>query len=76
MMGYVNAALQSGLLLFILAVYFLPGFLFSYGAAKLSYDKYGSVFWAIIDFYFAIFYYPYYALFLNTPTHLAVAGRR
>ena len=47
---------------------------FSYGAAKLSYDKYRSVGWAILDFFFSSFYYPYYAIFLNTPTY--VGGRR
>jgi hypothetical protein len=41
---------------------------FGYGAAKLSYDKFGSVGWAILDFIFSSFYYPYYALFLNTPS--------
>ena len=42
--------------------------IFSYGAAKLSYDKFGSVGWAILDFFFSWIYYPYYALFLNTPS--------
>ena len=41
---------------------------FHLGAGYLSYQKYGSIFWAIIDFIFAYFYYPYYAFFLNTPT--------
>jgi hypothetical protein len=39
-------------------------FLFHFGAARLSYLKYQSVAWAILDFFFAVFYYPYYALFL------------
>ena len=38
------------------------------GAASLSYAKYGSIGWAILDFFFATFYYPYYALVLNTPS--------
>jgi len=47
---------------------------FSYGAAKLSYDKYRSVGWAILDFFFSSFYYPYYAIVLNNPT--VMGGRR
>lgn len=39
-------------------------FLFHFGAARLSYLKYQSIGWAILDFFFAVFYYPYYALFL------------
>ena len=42
--------------------------IFSYGAAKLSYDMFGSVGWAILDFMFSWIYYPYYALFLNKPS--------
>lgn len=34
------------------------------GAARLSYLKYGSIGWAILDFFFATLYYPFYALFL------------
>jgi len=56
------------------------GFLFMviwhYGAASLSYAKYGSIGWAILDFFFATFYYPYYALVLNTPTPTMMGGRR
>ena len=47
---------------------------FSYGAAKLSYDKYRSIGWAVLDFFFSSFYYPYYAIVLNTPT--VIGGRR
>ena len=50
---------------------------FAFGAAKLSYDKYRSIGWAILDFIFSQFYYPYYALVLNSPTQALVsAGRR
>jgi hypothetical protein len=48
---------------------------FSYGAAKLSYDKFGSMGWAILDFIFAAFYYPYYAIFLSGPSG-SYGGRR
>ncbi len=51
---------------------------FSYGAAKLSYDKFGNIWWAILDFFFASLYYPYYAIFLNTPQQSSsiFGGRR
>jgi hypothetical protein len=32
----------------------------AYGAAKLSYDKYGSFGWALLAFIFAPVYYVYY----------------
>lgn len=37
---------------------------FHIGAGYLSYQKYGSGFYAFINFIFAYFYYPYYAFFL------------
>jgi hypothetical protein len=40
---------------------------FSYGAAKLSYDRFQNIGWAILDFLFPMFYYPYYALNLSGP---------
>ncbi len=49
---------------------------FHYGAAVLSYARYQSVFWAVIDFVFATFYYPYYALVLNQPNSAVIGGRR
>jgi hypothetical protein len=55
---------------------FIPLFIWHLGAASLSYAKYGSVGWAILDFFFAAFYYPFYALVLNTPTAAVVGGRR
>jgi len=62
----------------MITVYSILGFIFaivfSYGAAKLSYDKYRSVGWAVLDFFFASFYYPYYAIVLNTPIY--IGGRR
>ena len=43
-------------------------FIFHLGAGYLSYQKYGSMAWAVLDFFFAYFYYPYYAFVLNAPT--------
>jgi len=51
-------------------------FLWNLGAASLSYAKYGSLGWAILDFFFAPLYYPFYALVLNTPTATVMGGRR
>ena len=51
-------------------------FLWSFGAASLSYTKYGSIGWAILDFFFATLYYPYYALVLNTPAPTMMGGGR
>lgn len=52
--------------------------IFHFGAAKLSYDTYGSMFWAFIDFFFPYIYYPYYAFVLHRPPPPAplFAGRR
>jgi hypothetical protein len=51
-------------------------FLLHAAAAKLSYDKYQSVGWAILDFIFGSVYIPYYAFFLNTPTQQSTFGAR
>jgi hypothetical protein len=51
-------------------------FAYSFGAAKLSYDKYQSIGWAIFNFFFATFYYPYYAIFLSGPAGSTFGGRR
>jgi hypothetical protein len=37
---------------------------FHVGAGYLSYQKYGNLGWAFLNFLFAYFYYPYYAFFL------------
>ena len=66
--GYTALTVLSGVLGFIFLI------MFSYGAAKLSFDKYRSFGWAFLDFIFSSFYYPYYAIFLNSPTY--IGGRR
>ena len=50
----------------ILPILFL--IVFHAGAGYLSYQKFGSMGWAFLDFLFAYFYYPYYAFFLTTPS--------
>jgi hypothetical protein len=51
---------------------------FHIGAGYLSYQKYGSMLWAILDFIFAYFYYPYYAFFLakDVPPQTIFGGRK
>lgn len=44
---------------------------FHAGAAYLSYQKFGSVLWAILDFFFPYFYYPYYAFAYAGPSQNA-----
>ena len=51
-------------------------FLLHAAAARLSYDKYQSPFWAVIDFFFGSIYIPYYAFFLNTPSQQPLMGGR
>jgi hypothetical protein len=38
--------------------------IFAVGAAYLSYKTFGSIPWAVLNFFFPYFYYPYYAFFL------------
>lgn len=47
----------------ILPIIFL--IVFHAGAGYLSYQKFGNMGWAFLDFLFAYFYYPYYAFFLT-----------
>lgn len=46
--------------------------LFHWGAAKLSYDTFGSVGWGALDFFFPYLYFPYYALFVSTPKSTSI----
>ena len=43
----------------------LAALIFHAGAAKLSYDKHGSIGWAFLAFLFGSLYYPYYAFFVS-----------
>jgi len=60
--------LSSGWAIAGIVIGALVAFLWHLGAASLSYAKYGSIGWAILDFFFASLYYPFYALVLNTPS--------
>jgi len=48
--------------------------IFHAGAAKLSYDKYGSIGWAILAFIFGSLYYPYYAFFVSSSSASMFGG--
>lgn len=63
---------------FTITIGFILSLLFSLGASRLSYVKYGSIGWAILDFLFPYFYYPYYAFVLNErcAPPLLLGGRR
>lgn len=52
-------------------------FSFHLGAAVLSFQKYGSFLWAILDFLFPYIYYPYYAFVLSkepAPVDTSIVG--
>ena len=66
----------GGLLTIVAALGGIFGLLIHFAAAKLSYDKYQSWPWAILDFFFAFIYIPYYAFLLNTPTSSSTFGGR
>uniref|UniRef100_A0A6C0AI72 Uncharacterized protein n=1 Tax=viral metagenome TaxID=1070528 RepID=A0A6C0AI72_9ZZZZ len=74
----LGSTANVGMLILWGIIALLPWFLVSYGAAKLSFAKYGSYGWSILDFFFAGFYYPFYAWFLNEPSQPAgfMGGRR
>ena len=61
----VNFSVSLGLIFSIL---------FAYGAAKLSYDRFRSVGWAVLAFLFSGFYYPYYAVFVSSSVPAPVVG--
>ena len=75
--GEALSALQvSTIIWIILAI--IQAILFYSGAAKLSYDRFGSIGWAIVAFLFAPIYYVYYAFFVSTaasPVMIAAARR-
>ena len=43
----------------------LLGLIYCYGAARLSYNTFGSMGWAVVAFFLAPLYYPYYAIFVS-----------
>lgn len=45
----------------------LVGLIYCYGAARLSYNTFGSMGWAVVAFFLAPLYYPYYGIFVSQP---------
>ena len=76
---YLPTILATGKIGFL--VFLIGSFIFSYGAAKLSYNynmsmNNGSLvyFWCLLCFFFSSIYYPYYAFFLNPVLPIAMVG--
>ncbi len=67
----INAGMIIGIVIAVIVL-----FVFHYGAARLSYNTYGSYPWSFVAFIFAMFYYPYYAFFVSRPTTLFGGKRR
>ena len=75
--GEVLKAIPTGMIIWII-LGIIQAILFYSGAAKLSYDRFGSIGWAIVAFLFAPLYYVYYAFFVSTaasPVMIAAARR-
>ena len=75
--GEVLKTLPVGTIIWII-LGIIQAILFYSGAAKLSYDRFGSIGWAIVAFLFAPLYYVYYAFFVSTaasPVMIAAARR-
>ncbi len=69
-----KAAAGAGVVVLILSIMQgIFGFLLGIAAAKLSYDRFASVFWAILAFFFSEFYIVYYSFFVSKPF---IGGRR
>jgi len=65
----VDTAVVAGSGLYMIVLVLLgsiPLLIFHYGAAKLSFDTYGSYLWAFVDFLFPYLYYPFYAIVLKS----------
>lgn len=65
----VDTAVVAGTSLYTIILVLLgsiPLLIFHYGAAKLSFDTYGSYLWAFVDFLFPYLYYPFYAIVLKS----------
>ena len=69
------------------ALVFIFGFLYCYGAARLSYNynlytnnKEFAILWAILCFFFPATYYPFYAIFLDPvsalPKSATIGGKK
>lgn len=64
----VSGKMAVGIVIVVVIFALMLLIFFNLGASVLSYHKYGSYFWATINFFFAGLYYPFYAFFLDTNT--------
>ena len=78
-----SAGGSIAVLIVIFLVVMTISFIYSYGAAKLSYCYNTSIgnaesafIWSLLAYFFSGFYYPFYALFLNPLCAVKVGGRR
>jgi hypothetical protein len=69
-----TSAAYSTVAITYIVISVLVSILFSVGAAKLSYDRFRSIGWAIVAFFFSGLYYPYYAFFVSGPSVMAPTG--
>ena len=76
---HASTILATGKVGILIFLFF--GFIYSYGAAKLSYNYNMSInngsliyFWCLLCFFFSSIYYPYYAIFLNPVLPVSVVG--
>jgi hypothetical protein len=59
--------LKDPLAIAMLVINVLLALVYCYGAARLSYNTFGSMGWAVVAFFLAPLYYPYYAIFVSQP---------
>lgn len=65
--GLTIGGATGGLAIAMLVINVLIGLIYCYGAARLSYNTFGSMGWAVVAFLFAPIYYPYYGIFVSQP---------
>ena len=65
--GLNIGAATGGLAIAMLVINVLIALIYCYGAARLSYNTFGSMGWAVVAFFLAPLYYPYYAIFVSQP---------
>jgi uncharacterized RDD family membrane protein YckC len=60
--------LNDPLAIAMVVINVLVAIVYCYGAARLSYNTFGSMGWAVVAFFLAPLYYPYYGIFVSQPT--------
>ena len=67
---------STGILAIVFSV--IVFIIYGYGAARLSFNTFGSYFWSVVAFLLAPFYYPYFGIFISSPATQPIlfGGRR